>query len=136
MKAETHLIHTPEEMHLLGKHLATKHKILFLEWELWAWKTTFAKGFAEWLGIHPDKVQSPTYTYINIYEENLLHIDLLRIQEFEQLVQKGIIEEIQNFSHILIEWPKYTEHLPLIETVTVTIKKTSPTSREVIVIKS
>lgn len=44
-------------------------------------KTTFTKGVATFLGIPQEEIQSPTYTYIAVYQEKLLHIDMWRIAD-------------------------------------------------------
>ncbi len=125
------IIHSPEEMHQLGKDLTQSESILFLVWDLWAGKTTFTKWFAEWLWIDPNKVQSPTYTYVNIYDEKLLHIDLYRLDSFEDMVEKWIVDLINEYEYILIEWPKRIEKLGLIWTKTLEIKKLSDLEREI-----
>lgn len=86
------IINSPEEMTNLGESLAKEHKILLLQWELGSGKTTLAKWFAKWLGINPKHVQSPTYTYLNIYENKLLHIDMRRINEQKELIEKWILD--------------------------------------------
>jgi len=62
-----YILNTPEEMFALGESLVQEHPILFIEWELWAGKTTLIKWFAQWLGIDATTVTSPTYTYIQEY---------------------------------------------------------------------
>lgn len=128
------LITSPEAMYELGKTLAKDHKILLLQGELGSGKTTLAKWFAESLGIDPKYVQSPTYTYLNIYENKLLHIDMRRINEQKELVEKGILDQINQFDYVIIERPKHTHILWLPKTTIVDIKKTSPTTREVTII--
>jgi tRNA threonylcarbamoyladenosine biosynthesis protein TsaE len=125
------LITSPEEMYNLGESLAKDHKILLLQWELGSGKTTLAKGFAKWLGLDPTKVQSPTYTYLNIYEDKLLHIDMRRLNDHKELVEKGILDQINQFDHVIIERPKHTHLLWLPKATIIDIKKTSPTTREV-----
>ncbi len=51
-------------------------------------------------------MQSPTYTYIHIYEEKLLHIDMRRIETQQQLFDLGIYNLIDQYESIIIEWPK------------------------------
>jgi tRNA A37 threonylcarbamoyladenosine biosynthesis protein TsaE len=63
------------------------------------------------LGINADIVQSPTYAYINIYENKLLHIDMYRIEKYEDLVEKGILDQIDQFDYVVVEWPKFIERL-------------------------
>lgn len=125
------LIASPEDMHKLWKSLAKDHKILLLQWDLGSGKTTLAKGFAEGLGIDPKYVQSPTYTYLNIYDDKLLHIDMRRLNEHKELVEKGILDQMNQYEYILIERPKHTEYFSLPGSTIVDIKKTSPTTREV-----
>ncbi|MDD3262862.1 MAG: tRNA (adenosine(37)-N6)-threonylcarbamoyltransferase complex ATPase subunit type 1 TsaE [Candidatus Absconditabacteria bacterium] len=128
------LIKSPEDMHELGKKLAKDHKILLLQGELGSGKTTLAKGFAEGLGIDTKQVQSPTYTYLNIYDNRLLHVDMRRLNEHKDLVEKGILDQINQFDYVIIERPKHTHLLGLPRSTTIDIKKTSPTTREVSII--
>ena len=124
-------IHSPTEMHQLWIELSKSENILFLVGNLWSGKTTFTKLFAEWLWINPKKVQSPTYTYVNVYDEKLLHIDMYRLETFEDLVEKWIMDLINEYEYILIEWPKWTEKLNLWWTRTLTITKTGDEEREI-----
>ena len=125
------IIHSPNEMRQLWIELAKSESILFLVWDLWAWKTTFTKWFAEWLWIDSTKIQSPTYTYVNIYDEKLLHIDLYRLDSFEDMVGKWIMDLINEYEYILIEWPKWTDKLNLSWTKTLNIKKIWDNDREI-----
>ena len=125
------IIHSPAEMHQLWIELSKSESILFLVGNLWSGKTTFAKWFAEWLWIDPKKVQSPTYTYVNVYDEKLLHIDMYRLETFEDLIEKWIMDLINEYEYILIEWPKWTEKLNLGWTKTLTITKTGDNEREI-----
>ena len=125
------IIHSPAEMHQLWLERSKSESILFLVGNLWSWKTTFTKWFAEWLWIDPKKVQSPTYTYVNVYDGKLLHIDMYRLDTFEDLVGKWIIDLVNQYEYILIEWPKWTEKLNLSWTKTLTIMKTGNNEREI-----
>ena len=124
-------INTPEEMHKLGISLAKSHKILLLQGELGSGKTTLTKWFAEGLGINPNQVQSPTYTYLNVYDNKLLHIDMRRVNEYKELVEKWILDQIHEYDYIIIERPKFIDKLDLSNAILIDIKKTSPTTREV-----
>jgi tRNA A37 threonylcarbamoyladenosine biosynthesis protein TsaE len=73
-------------------------------------------------------VQSPTYAYLNIYDDKLLHIDMDRLQTEQQLFESGIIEAIERYPYVLIEWPKYTE-LYASDFIFLDIKKVSVTQR-------
>lgn len=147
------ILNTPEEMFAFGQQLASSHKILLLQWELGAGKTTLIKWFAAWLGMDPHRVNSPTYTYIQEYQgssefraqsledsgfrqndgsRKLLHIDMYNIHSFDQLVEKGISELIHDYEYIAIEWPKFIDELWLNGTM-IAIEKGQGDVREIIV---
>ena len=125
------LIRSPEEMYNYWKSLSKKNKVLLLKWELWAWKTTLIKWFAEWLWINPEKVQSPTYAYVNIYDDKLLHIDMYRLSSYDELIEKGILNQISDFDNVVIEWPKWENEHDLENPLTIQIDKISAQDREV-----
>lgn len=106
--------------------------MLLLSGELGAGKTTLIKGFAEGLGINPEQVQSPTYAYLNIYENKLLHIDMYRLSSFEELVEKGILNQISEFEWIVIERPKWIDQLDLENPLALRIEKISASERELV----
>lgn len=124
-------IENPEQMHEYGKILAQQHNILLLEWELWAGKTTLIKGFAEGLGIDSNLVQSPTYAYLNTYGDKLLHIDMYRLKSFDELIEKGILNQISEFETVVIERPKWIDQLDLDTYLHIKIHKLSAELREI-----
>ncbi len=103
------IISTPEIMFDLGREIAGKHSLILLRGELGAGKTTFSKGFAKGLDIDPDLVHSPTFTYMNIYDEKMLHIDMYRLENPQDLLHKGILDAIDEYEYVVIERPKRTE---------------------------
>ena len=125
------IIHSPSEMHQLWIELAKWESILLLIGNLGSGKTTFAKWFAEWLWIDPNKVQSPTYTYVNVYDDTLLHIDMYRLETFEDFLEKGILDLINQYEYILIEWPKWIDKINLGNYKTLKIEKTWDDERAV-----
>jgi tRNA threonylcarbamoyladenosine biosynthesis protein TsaE len=100
------IIKWEEAMISYGKSLLTHGSRFLLEWELWAWKTTITKGIADGIGIDPSNVQSPTYTYMHIYDEKLLHIDMRRIESEQHFFSLGLHELIDAYEYVVIEWPK------------------------------
>ena len=124
-------ISTPEEMYDYWNKLSKDNEVLLLYWELGAGKTTLIKWFAAWLWINPEKVQSPTYAYINIYDEKLLHIDMYRLNSFEDLIEKGILNQISEYEYIVIERPKREDKLDINSALKIEIKKISAEVREV-----
>ena len=68
---------------------------------------------------------------MNVYDEKLLHIDMYRLETFEDLIEKWIMDLLNEYEYILIEWPKWTDKLNLSWTKTLTIKKTWDQEREI-----
>ena len=90
---------------VVKKLLASGKKKFLLEWDLWAGKTEFTKQLAKQLGIK--NISSPTYTYINIYDNKLLHGDFYRIDSEEEFLNLWIADEIPEYEYVCIEWPKF-----------------------------
>lgn len=126
-----HKINSPQQMIEFWIELAKEHKILLLHGELGAGKTLLTKWFAKWLWLNEHQVQSPTYAYLNVYDWKLLHIDMYRINEFNELVEKGIIDQINEYEHIIIERPKFIDKLPVKNSAIITIEKISETERSI-----
>jgi tRNA threonylcarbamoyladenosine biosynthesis protein TsaE len=109
------IISSIEELNALALSLINqwKHKFL-LEGDLWVGKTQFTKEIVSLLWWHKDAVQSPTYTYMNIYNlpnhRQLLHMDLYRFENQEDAFNKWIFEAIDEHDYICIEWPKREEN--------------------------
>jgi tRNA threonylcarbamoyladenosine biosynthesis protein TsaE len=111
--------------------LAKEHKILLLHGELGAGKTLLTKWFAQGLWLNQHHVQSPTYAYLNVYDAKLLHIDMYRIKEYSELVEKWIIDQINEFDYIVIERPKFIEKLPFKNSTNIHIEKISENERTI-----
>jgi len=80
---------------------------LFLEGDLGAGKTTFARGFMGGLG-HDGRVPSPTYTLVEPYllsGRSIWHLDLYRLGDGAELEYLGITEMTEPGAVMLIEWP-------------------------------
>jgi tRNA threonylcarbamoyladenosine biosynthesis protein TsaE len=81
--------------------------IFFLEGNLGAGKTVFAKGLISGLGHpDPDDIPSPSFTLINEYELRfkVYHIDLYRIEGKLDLATLGLEEIFSSPAVILVEW--------------------------------
>jgi len=107
------IISTPQEMFQLWEDLAKNHKILLLKWDLWAGKTLLTKWFAHWLWIDENIVQSPTYAYMNSYDDKLLHIDMYRIWDENDIWEKWINDQISKHEFIAIERPNFIDMLDI-----------------------
>lgn len=108
-----------KETKKIGKKVAKKikkgkNRILALDGDLGAGKTTFVQGFAREWGIK--EITSPTFVIMKKYklkEKNfdyLFHIDCYRLKDKKELKQLNFKEIIKNKNNIiLIEWPEKIE---------------------------
>ena len=89
--------------------------VLFLEGELGAGKTTFARAFIQALGFRA-YVKSPSYGLLESYEVagmTVLHLDLYRIEDPEELEYLALRDLFDANSVLMVEWPrKGMDHLP------------------------
>lgn len=90
--------------------------VIYLHGELGAGKTTLARGLLHGLGV-TGAVRSPTYTLVEPYElsgRRVLHMDLYRLQDAEELMSLGVHDDSPRDSVWLVEWPERGgELLPL-----------------------
>ena len=114
-KTNNWITKSPSETLELGRALAKKVKKgvpLCISGDLGAGKTTLIKGIASYLtGISPLEVNSPTFSYLNIYEgfKTLYHFDLYRIDGCDEFMSLGFDEYL---SHICcVEWGEKIEAL-------------------------
>lgn len=83
------------------------HKILLLQGEMGAGKTTFTRALMKALG-SPEEVSSPTYALVNEYptaEGVVYHFDLFRIKDAAELEDLGFQEYLAGGDLSIIEWP-------------------------------
>jgi len=82
--------------------------VVFLRGALGAGKTTLARAWLRALGV-TGTIRSPTYTLIEPYEidgHNLLHLDLYRLNDPEELAQLGLADTPPQAGGWLVEWPE------------------------------
>lgn len=82
--------------------------VVFLHGDLGAGKTTLVRGWLRALGI-TGPIRSPTYTLVEPYEldgRSLLHLDLYRLSDAEELEQLGVYDTPPESSTWLVEWPE------------------------------
>lgn len=107
------ILSIPNEKEMLasGSRFATRcpaRAIIFLQGDLGAGKTTWARGFLRGLN-YLGLVKSPTYTLVESYEidtQCIFHFDLYRVAEPKELVYIGLEEYVNRSAICLIEWPE------------------------------
>mgnify|MGYP000424537294 CR=1 FL=1 len=84
-----------------------EHKILLLNGEMGAGKTTFSKALCKELGVL-DLVKSPTFSIVNEYQTeqgaSLYHFDFYRLNDQEEALDIGVEEYFDSGNLCLIEW--------------------------------
>jgi tRNA threonylcarbamoyladenosine biosynthesis protein TsaE len=114
----TLISHSPEDTEALGEKFgraARQGWVIALSGELGAGKTQFVKGVARGLEI-PARVHSPTFTLVAEYDGGrlkLFHLDLYRLETYEQVRSAGLEEFLQPDGVAVIEWAeRLNGHLP------------------------
>lgn len=108
----------PERTRAIGRALgeaAAPGTVLALVGELGAGKTQLAKGVAEGLGV-TSVVNSPTFVLMNEHAGRLrlYHIDAYRLDDPEDAVAAGLIDERQADGVAVVEWAdRIVEWLPV-----------------------
>jgi tRNA threonylcarbamoyladenosine biosynthesis protein TsaE len=100
---------SPEETLALGEKLSRTLKsgdIVCLFGQLGSGKTVLTKGIAKGLGFKESDVNSPTFTFLNIYKARapLYHFDLYRIEGLAELQGIGIDDFLYGDGICVIEW--------------------------------
>lgn len=88
--------------------------VVALSGDLGSGKTTFAKGFAEALGLRPEDVTSPTFVIEKRFDidshahfKKFIHIDAYRLEKPEEIERLGWGDTVADAGNlILIEWPE------------------------------
>lgn len=121
--------HGPEQTLEIASQLARQFPValVLLHGPLGAGKTLFARGFAQGLNIACN-VSSPSYTLMNEYRSGdkcLYHLDLYRINCFEEVIDIGLFEILDAGKPCLIEWAERVEELQRLAHLEVNIKHSS-----------
>jgi len=82
--------------------------VVFLHGDLGAGKTTLVRAWLRALGVS-GTIRSPTYTLIEPYDidgHSLLHLDLYRLNDADELAQLGLADMPPQAGGWLVEWPE------------------------------
>ena len=88
--------------------------VVHLRGDLGAGKTTLARGVLRALG-YRDRVRSPTFTLVEVYEFSRLyfyHFDFYRFSDPTELDEAGFREYFNAQSVCFVEWPEKAAGLP------------------------
>ena len=79
--------------------------VIVLAGDLGAGKTAFVQGFGRGLGV-PDRITSPTFTLVHVYEGRLPvhHLDVYRLEQLSEALDLGLPEMLDDGGVVLIEW--------------------------------
>ncbi len=119
MLVNAHLLSSSiEETRHFAQQIAgglTRGSLITLKGDLGAGKTTFAKALiSSLIDIDEDMISSPTFTYLNIYENPKLaiyHFDLYRLESEQGFIEKGFTDFLQSSGICIIEWPERIDSL-------------------------
>ena len=102
---------SPEETEAIAARVAASRPdcpAFYLEGDLGAGKTVFAKGLAGHYGVDPNQVTSPTFALVTRHGEGaraVYHLDLYRIEQPAELEELGIEEMEEEGAVVIVEWP-------------------------------
>ena len=89
--------------------ILAKNKIIALEGEMGAGKTTLIIALCKYLGVK-DTVSSPTFSIINEYNlpnnETMYHMDLYRLKSDEEAISAGVEDSLYSGAYCVVEWPQ------------------------------
>jgi tRNA threonylcarbamoyladenosine biosynthesis protein TsaE len=105
------ITHSSEETIAKGREIAAKLRppvIVMLSGELGSGKTTLAKGIISGLGAaREEDVTSPTFTLVHVFHNHckVYHVDLYRVETFQDLESLGLEDALGEQAVVIIEWP-------------------------------
>jgi tRNA threonylcarbamoyladenosine biosynthesis protein TsaE len=110
--------------------------VVYLNGNLGAGKTCFARGIAEGLGAKAAEVASPTFSIVNEYAGAngaivLRHLDLYRVADTPRELEKIGVPDALAGAPVAIEWPAKAVREVLPPTVEVVIEREEADARRI-----
>lgn len=104
-------------VHILSNVESSRAKVVLLDGDLGAGKTTFTKELASIIGIDKTKVTSPTFILKKEYDANhaffrkLIHIDAYRFTTPDEAKVLKLEDDLEHQDTVIaIEWPSKMKH--------------------------
>ena len=110
MSSSQFISHSPEETVAKGREIAAALRppvIVMLRGDLGSGKTTLTKGIISGLGAASEEdVTSPTFTLVHVFRNHfpVYHVDLYRIENFQDLDSLGLEDALGQKAIIIVEW--------------------------------
>jgi tRNA threonylcarbamoyladenosine biosynthesis protein TsaE len=106
---------SPEETRIIGAALAPTllpGDVISLSGDLGAGKTMLVQGLAAALGVQT-RVTSPSFTIVHEYEARypIVHLDIYRLNSFQELLDLGFEDYLDPKAIVLLEWGTAVEPL-------------------------
>lgn len=103
--------------------------------EIGAGKTTFIQALCKQLGV-VERVTSPTFSLVNEYSPGknklIYHIDLYRLNSFQEALDIGIEDYLYGPEYTFLEWPDIIETLLPEQVIRIKIKILDNSTRKIL----
>lgn len=110
-----------------------EHRVIALEGEMGAGKTTFVNLLLKELGVEKPE-GSPTYSLVNVYDTNfgkVYHFDVYRLKNEFEALDSGMEEMLDSDAICFVEWPQKIVNLLPDKTLWVNIRRNVDDSRTI-----
>lgn len=132
-----YITNSAEETILLGQEFGKSlpiGSIICFFGDLAGGKTTFIKGLVNGALNYPlELINSPTFTYLNIYEGNktIYHFDLYRLKNKDEFLLMGFDEFLNEANICCIEWSERIEDILPSSTVKINFEHLAENIRKI-----